>query len=60
MANSREMGHLKTELGSISVKEREWQERCGQLERKVEQLTSENDSLREHHLSQVYTSQIMQ
>ena len=53
MANSMEMGHLKTELGSVSVKERAWQERCGQLENKVEQLTSENDTLREHHLTQV-------
>ena len=53
VANSREMGHLKTEFGSVCVREKEWRESCEQLERKVEQLTSENDTLREHHLSQV-------
>lgn len=53
MANSREMGHLKMELGSVRDREREWRDGCGQLERRVEQLTRENDTLRAQHLAQV-------
>ena len=53
VANSRQMGHLKTELGTVSEREREWRDGCGQLEKKVEQLAKENDSLRAQHLTQV-------
>ena len=53
MANSQQMGHLKMELGSVSEREREWRDGCGQLEKRVEQLARENDSLRAQHLAQV-------
>ncbi len=53
VANSRELGDLKSELGSVGVREREWEERCGQLRKQVEQLQRENDALREQHLTQV-------
>lgn len=56
MANSREVGHLKTELGSVCTREKEWRNNCEELERRVEQLASENDALREHHLTQVTQS----
>ena len=55
VANSRELGHLKSELGSVGIREREWEERCGELKGQVEQLQRENDSLREQHLTQVST-----
>ena len=55
MANSRELGHLKSELGSVGVREREWEERCGQLKEQVERLQRDNDTLREQHLTQVCT-----
>ena len=53
MSNSQEMGHLKSELGSVCQRESEWRRRCEEMERKMEQLSSENDTLREHHLTQV-------
>lgn len=56
MANSRELGHLKSELGSVGVRERGWEERCGQLREQVERLQRENDTLREQHLKQVGTT----
>lgn len=54
VANSRELGHLKSELGSVGVRGREWEERCGQLKDQVERLQRENDTLREQHLTQVH------
>ena len=54
VANSRELGHLKSELGSVGVREREWEERCSQLRKQAEQLQRENDTLREQHLTQVW------
>ena len=59
MANSRELGHLKSELGSVGVREREWEERCGQMRKQVEQLQRENDTLREQHRSQVTQNLIL-
>ena len=60
VANSRELGHLKSELGSVGVREREWEERCGQMRKQVEQLQRENDILREQHRSQVTQNLILQ
>ena len=59
VANSHELGHLKSELGSVGVREREWEERCGQMRKQVEQLQRENDTLREQHRSQVTQNLIL-
>jgi predicted nucleic acid-binding Zn-ribbon protein len=59
VANSRELGDLKSELGSVGVREREWGERCDQLRKQVEQLQRENDALRKQHLTQVFSKEVL-